>query len=772
MAQEELNGLLNGLASDFMFFDAAEIDIPAVGTFLNQLDQIATTAAAENMNFVGPLAKSLANLLEKFILNDVADNAAGAAALAEGISLLQTIVDSYHNTGRYNGNIDNFLTRMTVLTGITVTASAAPVAAAPAEPEPEIPAAAPKAVVTDTAPVSSPSPPEPTTPAAAEQVPAAPPAVEVIEIQDESLLRDFITEALEYIGEIEINILNLEKDPEDKEYINAIFRPFHSIKGVAGFLNLDHVRDLAHNLENLLDKVRNGELSVTPPLIDVILDGADTLKTMIGQLRDKVDGKVQDVYKLDVSSLVERVKALEKGEAAPAKTKKIGEILLAEGTITPDDLTAGLKLTQEKPGKKIGEALIDEGKATAKQVSQALRKQAEQVTDQTNIRVDTRKLDDMIDMVGELVIMQSMVQQDIKNQLNPDKNLIRDIAQFVRITSGLQKVSTSLRMVPIKQTFQRMSRLVRDLAKSSGKIVTVEMVGEDTEIDRNMVDEIYNPLVHMIRNSVDHGLEMPEERIKQGKSETGMIYLKAYHRGGNVVIEIGDDGKGLDKERILNKAMKSGVLANGEGLSAQDIYRLIFLPGLSTAEKITDVSGRGVGMDVVRGAVEKLRGKIEIDSTYGKGTTFAASFPLTLAIIGGMIVRVGPELYILPTTAIRQVLRPPKESYNNVIGKGEIINVMGQLLPLVRLHSLFDIPPAHENPWEAIIVVVEGEKSSRCLLVDEIIGKTEVVIKSLGNGVGKIKGVSGGAILGDGRIGLILDTEGLFEMMESKNIQR
>jgi two-component system chemotaxis sensor kinase CheA len=529
------------------------------------------------------------------------------------------------------------------------------------------------------------------------------------------------------------------------------------------------VRDLAHNLENLLDKVRNNELSVTPPLIDVILDGADTLKTMIGQLRDKVDGRIEEIYKPDVSSLLERIKSIEKGDAIPEKAQKIGEILIEEGSITPEVLDEGLRVAQSTPGKKLGEALISEGKATAKQVSQALRKQADQVTDQTNIRVDTRKLDDMIDMVGELVITQSMVQQDIKNQFNPDKNLIRDIAQFIRITSGLQKISTSLRMVPIKQTFQRMSRLVRDLAKSSGKIVTVEMVGEDTEIDRNMVDEIYNPLVHMIRNSVDHGLEMPEERLRQGKSETGLILLKAYHRGGNVVIEIGDDGKGLDKEKILNKAIKSGVLANGEGLSAQDIYRLIFLPGLSTAEKITDVSGRGVGMDVVRGAVEKLRGKIEIESTYGKGTTFSASFPLTLAIIGGMIVRVGPEFYILPTTAIRQVLRPPKESYNNVIGKGEMINVMGQLHPLVRLYSLFGVPPVHENPWDAIIVVVEGEKSSKCLLVDEIIGKTEVVIKSLGEGVGKIKGVSGGAILGDGRIGLILDTEGLFEIMESKN---
>jgi two-component system chemotaxis sensor kinase CheA len=755
MAHEELNGLLNGLASDFMFFDAAEIDIPASGAFLNKLDLIAAAANTEKMNFVGELARCLSNLLEKIILNDLEDKTAGAAALAAGISLIQTIVDSYHNTGRYDGSIQDFLARITVLTGETVAVSPTPVS--PTLPEDTTVPPAETTVVSPTA--------------AEPESGNTPPPQEIVEIQDESLLRDFITEALEYIGEIEINILNLEKNPTDKDYINAIFRPFHSIKGVASFLNLDHIRDLAHNLENLLDKARNNELAVNPPLIDVVLDGADTLKTMIGQLRDKVDEKVQEIYKLDISSLVSRIKNVEKGEAVPAKAQKLGEILIAEGNITPEVLTAGLKIAQNTPNKKLGETLIVEGQVTAKQVSQALRKQAEQVTDQTNIRVDTRKLDDMIDMVGELVIMQSMVQQDIKNQFNPDKNLIRDIAQFIRITSGLQKTSTSLRMVPIKQTFQRMSRLVRDLAKSSGKIVTVEMVGEDTEIDRNMVDEIYNPLVHMIRNSVDHGLEMPEERLKQGKDENGLIRLKAYHRGGNVVIEIADDGKGLDKEKILNKALKSGILANGEGLSTQDIYRLIFLPGLSTAEKVTDVSGRGVGMDVVRGAVEKLRGKIEIGSTYGKGTTFTASFPLTLAIIGGMIVRVGPEFYILPTTAIRQVLRPPRESYNNVIGKGEMINVMGQLLPLVRLYSLFGVPPVHENPWEAIIVVIEGEKSAKCLLVDEIIGKTEVVIKSLGNGVGKIKGVSGGAILGDGRIGLILDTEGLFEIMESKNTQ-
>jgi two-component system chemotaxis sensor kinase CheA len=306
------------------------------------------------------------------------------------------------------------------------------------------------------------------------------------------------------------------------------------------------------------------------------------------------------------------------------------------------------------------------------------------------------------------------------------------------------------------------------LAKNAGKVISVELIGEDTEIDRNMVDEIYNPLVHMIRNSVDHGLETPEERIKTGKPEKGLIQLKAYHRGGNVVIEITDDGRGLDKNKILKKAMKNGMIQSEDGLTDQEIYKLIFLPGLSTAEKVTDVSGRGVGMDVVRQAIEKLRGKVEIESTYGVGTTFITRFPLTLAIIDGMIVRVGTESYIIPTITIRQALRPAREAYTNVVAKGEVINAMGQLMPLIRLYELFKIEPEHKEPWDGIVVVVDSESGSKCLMVDKIIGKAEVVVKSLGESLKNIKGIAGGAILGDGRIGLIIDTEGLFELSEGR----
>ncbi|MBI4632603.1 MAG: chemotaxis protein CheA [Deltaproteobacteria bacterium] len=723
MEYDNLIALLNSMASDILFLDGTNIDIPSTGKFLNQLDEIIKEAENVKVSEVKEVAQSLAGCLEKIILGT--DEGAGLTHLVKGTSLMQEIVDAYKAGGAYHGDLGSFH-------------------------NPDSPSAVASA--------DSPSP----VPAGEEE-----PQAEKFQIQDESLLKDFIVEGLEYIDEIEVNILNLENNPDDKDYINAIFRPFHSIKGVASFLNLENIRDLAHNLESLLDKARNGELQVKPPLIDVVLDGADALKTMIGSLKSELEGKGKTPVNIDLAALGARIKSVERGVAIITQPEKIGEILIADGVITEDVLEEGLKVAQASPEKKIGEALISKGAVTPKQVSQALRKQADQITDTSTVRVDIGKLDDMIDMVGELVITQSMIQQDLKNQLNADKNLTRDISQFFRVTSELQRVSTSLRMVPIKQTFQRMSRLVRDLAKNAGKVISVEMVGEDTEIDRNMVDEIYNPLVHMIRNSVDHGIEPPEERKKVGKPERGLIKLKAYHRGGNVVIEIADDGKGLNKEKILQKAVKNGVISSMEGLSDSEIYRLVFVPGLSTAEKVTDVSGRGVGMDVVKQAVEKLRGKIEIESVSGSGTSFITRFPLTMAIIDGMIVKVGSEHYILPTTAIRQALRPLRESYNSIVGKGETVDVMGHIMPLVRLYKIFNIEAEHQDPWDAIVVVVEGENRSKCLLVDKIIGKAEVVIKSLGSGFKKVKGVSGGAIMGDGRIGLILDPEGLFELSET-----
>lgn len=726
------------IASDFLFLDSQDMNIPTAGKFLNSLEGLTGEAAELGIVPVLDVAKGMNVILECVILDSLADKGKAISTFERGIALLQEIADEYKKTGGYTKEYESYLNQAGAVTGRAIEAQAA-------APGAETPSA---------------DPPQ------EEKKPDAEASGQQFLIQDESLLRDFISEGTEYIEEIEVNILNLENNPEDKDYINAIFRPFHSIKGVASFLNLEKIRGLSHNLESLLDKARNGELSVTPQLIDVVLAGADALKGMISSLKEALEGRNDNPLDVDLSDLETRIRNVDKGIEPERSVQKLGEILIEEGAISEEALEEGLKIKASNPDKKIGEVLIQKGTVTPKQVSQALRKQAEQASELSTIRVDTRKLDDLIDMVGELVITQTMVQQDISNQENGNKNLTRNIAQLFRIASGLQKVSTSLRMIPIKQTFQRMARLARDVSKNVGKNVVVEMEGEDTELDRNMVDEIYNPLVHMIRNSVDHGLETSEERLQCGKPEKGLIQLKAYHRGGNFVVEISDDGRGLNRDKLLKKALANHVVNNVEGLTDQEIYRLIFLPGFSTAEKVTDVSGRGVGMDVVRQAVEKLRGKIEIESTPGKGTTFIARFPLTMAIIDGMIVKVGKERFILPTTAIRQALRPTREAYNHIMGQGETVNVMGQLMPLVRVYDLFNIEPEKVNPWDAILIVVEGATSSKCLLVDQIIGKAEVVIKSLGDGLKDIDGISGGAIMGDGQIGLIIDPEGLFELSE------
>ncbi|TSA46853.1 MAG: chemotaxis protein CheA [Deltaproteobacteria bacterium] len=721
---------IDDLASDLVFLDQREINIPSSGKFMNRLEEIIKAAEPLSMATLTHVATGLNHLLEKMIFDTFKDKEGGFSAFEKGIALMQEIIQ-YGGQGN-DGQVDvqPFLESVASLTGVSALRE---MNSAGVVKEQEAPA-----------------------------------AEEKTKISDLSLASDFVTEGLEYIDEIEVNILNLEQNPEDMDCINAIFRPFHSIKGVAGFLNLEEIRDLAHNLENLLDKARNSELRVAPPLIDVILDGADALKALILRLKDEIEGRPPTPLQIDLADLLQKIQAVEKGEEKVSTKRKLGEILVSEGVVVQDDVDQALTVLQAPPSKKIGEILIDEGKATTRQVSQALRKQTEQSSDSSTLRVDTHKLDDLIDMVGELVITQSMIQQDLSRQVNADKSLKRDIGQFFRITSSLQKTSMSLRMIPIRQTFQRMARLIRDLAKNAGKIVNIEMVGEETEIDRNMVDEIYNPLVHMVRNAVDHGVEAPEDRVKAGKSEKGAITLRAYHRGGNIVIEIADDGRGLNKQKILDKALEKGMISDIGDVAEQDIYRMILLPGLSTAEKITDVSGRGVEMDVVKQSVEKLRGKMDIESRPGKGTTFITKFPLTLAIIDGMMVKVGQEIYIIPTMAIRRTLRPSREQYNLVVNKGETINVMGRLLSLIRLTDILGGKAARDNPWEAIVVVVEGENRTKCLLVDEVIGKAEVVIKSLGSGLKHIKGVSGGAIMGDGRVGLILDPEGLFELSEGK----
>jgi two-component system chemotaxis sensor kinase CheA len=346
---------------------------------------------------------------------------------------------------------------------------------------------------------------------------------------------------------------------------------------------------------------------------------------------------------------------------------------------------------------------------------------------------------------------------------------VHTLGQLSQITSTLQAMTMSLRMVPIKSTFQKMVRLVRDLARSSGKQVHLTMSGEDTEIDRNVVDELYEPMVHMIRNSMDHGLELPAERTAAGKDPSGQISLKAFHRGGNIVVEISDDGRGLNKARIIEKAKSNGLITDESKLSDDEIYNLVFQPGFSTAKQVSEISGRGVGMDVVKKAIEKLRGRVDIQTRPGKGSTFVISLPLTLAIIEGMLVRVGHDRYVIPALSIIESFRPTRQQYSTVTGQGEMILTRGKLNPLVRLDRFFNCRFDTHDPWQALVVTVEYDGKHMCLLLDELLGKEEVVIKSMGQYMQNVRGIAGGAIMGDGKVGLILDMAGIWQLANSLN---
>ena len=402
----------------------------------------------------------------------------------------------------------------------------------------------------------------------------------------------------------------------------------------------------------------------------------------------------------------------------------------------------------------------------AASANERLRWASEQETQ--SIRVATEKVDRLVDLVGELVVTQSMVAQ-IVHRLGQGSDtgeslpaLTEAVAQMDRHARDLEERVMAIRMLPIRTVFGRFSRVVRDLAQSQGKRVTFETNGDETELDKTVIERIGDPLMHLVRNAVDHGVEPPAERRAQGKSETGRLTLSAYQQGGNIYIEIQDDGRGLARERILRKAAEVGLLMGGdEGLTDEQVHALIFQPGFSTAEQVTELSGRGVGMDVVKRNVEALGGSISIHSAPGQGTTFRIKLPLTLAILEGQSLRVGEQVYILPLATITESVRPSGETLRTVFGSNEAFIMRGEVLPFVRLHRLFRVPRAEEDPTRGLTVVVEHDGRRVALLVDELLGQQQFVIKSLDSNFQRVDGVAGATILGDGRVALILDVPGL-----------
>jgi len=572
-------------------------------------------------------------------------------------------------------------------------------------------------------------------------VESGPKQVTVIPEEDVPLIMDFIAEGREHIESAEAGLLELESKPGDGEVLNQIFRAFHTIKGMAGFLNLSEIGSLAHSAENLLDLARKGELILASANTDVVFESIDMLKKMLAGLKESIESGEALPAQKDLPQLLEKLKASADGRA------------LARSLKTPQG--------REKD-EQLDELLVAKPESPTNEISAKTKAHSED----EKIKVSTARLDNLINMAGELVIAQLMVAEEVNTNLTVEHELGRKVAHQSKIVRELQELSMSMRMVPIHGVFQKMARLVRDLSRNAGKNITLTTLGEETELDRSIVDKVADPLVHMVRNSVDHGIESPEERAKTGKSKTGRIELRAFHQAGDIVIEIEDDGKGLDKERILKKALDNGIVKEDQELSNEDIFKLIFHAGLSTAQKVTNISGRGVGMDVVRKNIESLRGKIDISSTPGKGTIFTIRLPLTLAIIDGQVVKVGADRYIIPINSILCSLKPTSEQLSSVQARGEMVMVRGELLPLVRLYRLLAAVPTTEDPTASLLVIVEESGRRCCLLVDELLGQQQVVIKSLGDGFGTIKGVSGGAIMGDGRVSLILDVPGLMELAQ------
>jgi two-component system chemotaxis sensor kinase CheA len=557
----------------------------------------------------------------------------------------------------------------------------------------------------------------------------------------------FVSNALGALSDLEEELLSVESAGERlDETIDGIRRTVHTLKAEFGVLNMLAPQALCHQAETTIDAIQeNGALFP----VDTMLAFGDLIKQFVDSLAEDVKADFGDpepmlntlrrIAQQALSCLDDDGEPLVSVEAATAaQTAMVA--LPAPTTVPVSALTAAAAAVVTPPP--------------------SLRKKTAARVERT-IKVSTTRLDMLVDMVGELVIAQSMVLQDPAIQCLDGQTLARNIGQVGKITRDLQEAAMSLRMVTVKSTFQKMARLVRDVASKSGTRVALSIAGEETELDRNVVEQISDPLVHMIRNAIDHGIELPAVRTSVGKDEEGQLSLSAYHQGGSIVIEIRDDGRGLDRDRVFAKAVSKGLISNdatSHAMTDGEVFNLIFLTGFSTAEAVTDLSGRGVGMDV-----EALRGKIEIESTLGSGTVFRLRLPLTLAIIDGMIVRVGQSRFVVPTLSIEQSFRPNAEDIHHVVDRGECVHVRGAVLPVYRLKEIFDQADGCADLGEGILIVVEVDGHRSCLFVDEILGQQQVVIKSLGMSRERNVGLSGGAIMTDGRVALIIDVGTLVE---------
>lgn len=642
----------------------------------------------------------------------------------------------------------------------------------------------------------------------------------------------FFEEADELLAEMEQLLLGLDLAAPDSEHLNAIFRAAHSIKGGAATFGFVALTETTHLLENLLDRARHGELTLTTRMMDAFLETKDVLDKELGAYRQGTEPEADMVAHI---CGVLRQLALEEagaaGAAAPAmaavpaapvvtqcvpkaaanaplkvqfsrvsendrkllgeEMAHLGQVLAQTQTDTgltvwldtacePDELLAvccfiiepdQISMHREPAAEEAPSAAVAAPATVAvsaaasasvpvtvvASASAATPASAAQAKESSSIRVDVDKVDQIINLVGELVITQSMLTQTAVT-LDPvlHARLLSGMGHLERNARDLQQSVMSIRMMPMDYVFSRYPRLIRDLSAKLGKQVQLETVGKETELDKGLIERIIDPITHLVRNSLDHGIESPDKRRAAGKDPVGRLTLSAEHRGGSIVIEVSDDGGGLSRDKILAKASQQSLPVH-DGMPDEEVWQLIFAAGFSTADAVTDVSGRGVGMDVVKRNIQEMGGHVEIASRAGKGTTIRIVLPLTLAILNGISVKVGQEVYILPLNYVIESLQPLAKDVHAITGDQQVMHVRGEYLPLIPLHKLFDVPGAIASPTEGIAVIVQAEGLRFALLVDQLVAQHQVVVKNLETNYRKVPGISAATILGDGNVALIID---------------
>jgi len=614
----------------------------------------------------------------------------------------------------------------------------------------------------------------------------------------QEILNDFLTESNEMLEVLDQRFVTLESDPNNTDLLNEIFRAMHSMKGSAGFLGFNNLVDVAHRGENILNKLRQGEMAVNPAIISIILETIDVIKAIMADIRESgtdshvptgaIAAKLDDILNgtTPVSAptaapaepvAAPKVEALSPAAppAAPvAPPQTLGEILVTDGLASKEQVLDALTAQQHQPEPKtpLGEILLQAKAITERALDQALHKQDKQpkpVEEDATIRVETKRLDSVMNLVGELVLGRNRLikigtQLEQQHESDPQVRVLSEtLAQLNLVTTDLQLAVMKTRMLPIKKVFAKLPRMVRDLSQKLNKQVHLEMRGEETELDKSVADEIGDPLVHLVRNAIDHGIETPAERQAKGKAGEGQLTIAASQEGNSIVIRINDDGRGIQVEKIKEKALAKGLISEAElaTMEHREILNLIFLPGFSTAEKVTDVSGRGVGMDVVRTNIRKINGSVDLESEPGKGSQIIIKLPLTIAIIQALMVEVERSIFAIPLSTVIEAVRISRSEIKTINGR-EVLHLRDRVLPLIRLAQEFDIPTDSNRERFYVVVAALGDRRVG-VVVDELRSQEEVVIKSIWDYLETVKGVSGATITGEGKVVLILDTSELVQ---------